>query len=51
MDEAERCDHILLLRDGELLWQDSRQGLLDHTATSSVEAAFIAAVTAKERVS
>lgn len=47
MDEAEKCDELLLMRDGELLWNDSRHKLLVHTAKPSVEAAFIAMVAAK----
>jgi ABC-2 type transport system ATP-binding protein len=47
MDEAERCDELLLMRDGELLWNDSRQKLLAHTGKTSVEAAFVAMVSAK----
>ena len=44
MDEAERCDDLLLMRDGELLWHDTRLELLKQTATATVEAAFIAMV-------
>jgi ABC-2 type transport system ATP-binding protein len=50
MDEAEKCDELLLMRDGELLWNNSRQKLLAHTGKSSVEAAFIAMVAAKEGI-
>lgn len=41
MDEADRCDDVLLVRDGELLWAKSRKALLVHTKTSSTEAAFL----------
>jgi ABC-2 type transport system ATP-binding protein len=41
MDEAERCEHLLLMRDGKLLWTDSRKELLKGTGTVSVEEAFI----------
>lgn len=44
MDEAERCDSLLLLRDGELLWHDSQQKLLTATKTSDISQAFIAIV-------
>ncbi len=47
MDEAERCDELLLMRDGKLLWNNSRQQLLAHTGASSVEKAFIAMVSAE----
>jgi ABC-2 type transport system ATP-binding protein len=47
MDEAEKCENILLLRDGKLLWSDTRQGLLKETGTRSVEAAFLKIVGGK----
>lgn len=50
MDEAERCDELLLMRDGRLLWNSSRQQLLTRTGASSVEKAFIAMVSAKGNV-
>lgn len=50
MDEAERCDNLLLLRDGKLLWGDSRRRLLESVGTDSVESAFLYMVDEKERV-
>lgn len=47
MDEAEKCDQLLLMRGGKLLWHNSRVKLLEQTSTSSVGAAFLAMVTAK----
>lgn len=47
MDEAERCDNLLLMRDGELIWHDTKNKLLQSTGASSVEGAFIQMV-AKE---
>lgn len=44
MDEAERCSELLLIRDGELLWNDSRQKLLEQTKTGSVGDAFVAMI-------
>lgn len=44
MDEAERCQDILLMRDGQLLWSESLAGLLAHTGTTTVEEAFVALV-------
>lgn len=41
MDEAERCQHLLLLRGGKLLWQESKNGLLQSQHASSVEQAFL----------
>lgn len=48
MDEAEQCDELLLLRDGRLLWSDSKQALLKHTGKKSVGDAFIAAIEGKK---
>ncbi len=44
MDEAERCDRLLLMREGRLLADDSPAGLLDRTHTADVESAFLALV-------
>ncbi|KAA1422134.1 ABC transporter ATP-binding protein [Mumia zhuanghuii] len=44
MDEAERCDDLLLLRDGALLAEDTPAGLLERTGTDDVEAAFLALI-------
>jgi len=41
MDEAERCDDLLLLRDGGLLWHGEAAQLKKTTNTDSVEAAFL----------
>lgn len=41
MDEADKCDSLLLLRGGELLWQDSKDSLLTSTKSKSVEDAFL----------
>jgi ABC-2 type transport system ATP-binding protein len=41
MDEAERCDRLLLMREGVLLADDSPQALLEATGTADVEAAFL----------
>lgn len=41
MDEAERCDELLLLRDGGLLWQGAATQLMEETKTDSVEEAFL----------
>lgn len=48
MDEADKCDVLLLMRDGKLLWNDSRQRLLSRTNTNSVQAAFMSVITTKE---
>lgn len=44
MDEAERCDSLMLLRDGKLLWDDTREALLAKTKKHSVGDAFVAMV-------
>jgi ABC-2 type transport system ATP-binding protein len=41
MDEAERCDDLLLLRDGKLLSFSAKHELLRSTVTHTVEAAFL----------
>lgn len=48
MDEAERCDNLLLLRDGTLLWQDTRTELLARTGKTTIEEAFISMIHSKE---
>jgi len=44
MDEAERCDHLVLLREGRVLAADSPNKLLERTGTSRMDAAFLALV-------
>jgi ABC-2 type transport system ATP-binding protein len=44
MDEAERCDDIILMRDGEIVAADSPEALRRRTGTDSVEAAFLALI-------
>ncbi|UOQ91282.1 ABC transporter ATP-binding protein [Agromyces endophyticus] len=41
MDEAKRCDRLLLMRDGALLADDTVQGVLEVTGTDDVETAFL----------
>ncbi|MEU1624370.1 ABC transporter ATP-binding protein [Streptomyces sp. NPDC020096] len=41
MDEAERCDRLLLLRDGQLLADDTPEALRARTRTQTVEDAFL----------
>jgi ABC-2 type transport system ATP-binding protein len=41
MDEAERSDRILLLRDGALLADDTLEGLLKQTGATDAEGAFL----------
>ncbi|ANH37276.1 putative ABC transporter ATP-binding protein YbhF [Nocardioides dokdonensis FR1436] len=44
MDEAERCDRLLLMREGRLLADDTPAGLLASTGADTVEDAFLALV-------
>ena len=44
MDEAIRCDRLLLMRAGELLADDTPRGLLVATAAADVETAFLTLV-------
>lgn len=44
MDEAERCDRLLLMRDGVLLADESPANLLSATGAADVENAFLALV-------
>jgi ABC-2 type transport system ATP-binding protein len=46
MDEAERCDALLLLRDGALLAHDAPEALKRRTGTDSMDAAFLRLVRA-----
>ncbi|WP_377269938.1 ABC transporter ATP-binding protein [Peterkaempfera sp. SMS 1(5)a] len=41
MDEAERCERLLLLRDGRLLAEDSPGRLCERTGAATVEDAFL----------
>ena len=41
MDEAKRCDRLLLMRDGALLADDTVPGVLEATSTDDVETAFL----------
>jgi ABC-2 type transport system ATP-binding protein len=44
MDEANRCDDLLLMRDGRLLAVDTPDNLRRQTATDDLEDAFLALV-------
>lgn len=45
MDEARRCDRLLLLRDGQLVADDTVGDLLARTGTADVEDAFLTLAT------
>ena len=42
MDEADRCDRVLLMRDGAIIAYDTPDGLRAATGTTDIEAAFLA---------
>jgi ABC-2 type transport system ATP-binding protein len=44
MDEAARCDRLLLMREGRLLADDTPGALLERTGTATVEDAFLALI-------
>jgi ABC-2 type transport system ATP-binding protein len=44
MDEAERCQDVLLMRDGRLLAQASPAALKERTSTDNLDAAFLSLV-------
>jgi ABC-2 type transport system ATP-binding protein len=46
MDEAERCDELLLLRDGSVLAQETPDRLKERTGAASMEDAFLRLVRA-----
>ncbi len=46
MDEAARCDRLLLMREGRLLADDTPDALLARTGTATVEDAFLALIEA-----
>ncbi|MGL5909701.1 MAG: ABC transporter ATP-binding protein [Phycicoccus sp.] len=46
MDEAQRCDRLLLMREGGILADDPPDALLARTGAGDVEAAFLALVDA-----
>jgi ABC-2 type transport system ATP-binding protein len=48
MDEANRCDRLVLFRDGTVLAQGAPVELLERTRTDDVEAAFLSLVAAGE---
>lgn len=41
MDEAERCDHLILVRDGRIVAQGTPQELRDRTGRDDLEEAFL----------
>lgn len=48
MDEATRCDRLILMREGKIIAQESPARLLEMTNTKSAEDAFLALIHASE---
>jgi ABC-2 type transport system ATP-binding protein len=44
MDEAERCDRLLLMREGRLIADDAPDALMSKTQSDDIEGAFLALV-------
>jgi ABC-2 type transport system ATP-binding protein len=44
MDEADRCDRLLLMRDGLIIADDTPALILAQTGTDDMESAFLALV-------
>ncbi len=44
MDEAERCDRLLLMREGRMIADDEPEALLRRTGADDIEGAFLALV-------
>jgi len=49
MDEASRCDRLLLMREGRILADDTPRALLDRTGAADIETAFLDLVDKAER--
>ena len=50
MDEAQRCDRLLLMRDGQIIADDSPNSLLQISGAADVEEAFLRIVEDEEAV-
>jgi ABC-2 type transport system ATP-binding protein len=48
MDEAQRCDDLVLIREGQIIAHDTPADLLKRTHTDSIEQAFLKLVRAKK---
>jgi ABC-2 type transport system ATP-binding protein len=51
MDEAGRCDRLLLIREGDLIADDSPAAIRAQTGTPDLEAAFLHLIRAKQETS
>jgi ABC-2 type transport system ATP-binding protein len=50
MDEADRCERLLLMREGLLLADDTPQALRERTGSPDIEGAFLTLVEKSEEV-
>ena len=50
MDEAERCDRLLLMRDGRILASGTPSALLERTGARDIEGAFLRLIGESEGV-
>ena len=50
MDEATRCDELILMRDGAVIAQESPESLLARTGAADAEQAFLSVVRDTETV-
>jgi len=48
MDEAERCDRLLLMREGRLIFTESPKALKERTGIDDIEGAFLTLVEAED---
>jgi ABC-2 type transport system ATP-binding protein len=48
MEEADRCDELLLMREGRVLAQETPAGLKQRTGTETLDAAFLSLVSTEE---
>jgi ABC-2 type transport system ATP-binding protein len=48
MDEADRCDRLLLMRAGRIIADDSPARIREETRTDDIESAFLALVDAEK---
>jgi ABC-2 type transport system ATP-binding protein len=50
MEEATRCERLLLMRDGDLLADDTPANLRERTGAADMEEAFLALIEDREMV-
>ena len=49
MDEADRCDHLLLMREGAIIAADTPAAIRERAGTQDIESAFLALVEGERR--